>query len=269
MSKEQFDGESLVGSSFGKWKVIKHLGMKPTSTYIDTRLSHNKPIIMKQRFYLCKCECGVEKEITMGNLKSGKSKACPECKVYTEYKPGTIKISKLPLYKLYQGMLQRCYNKNLSEYQYYGGRGINVCARWLGKSGLINFTSDMGERPSPGYSLDRIDVNGNYEPANCRWADILTQANNKTDTLPTPIQYIIDSTGVGRDVLSKIANTNKFPKLREHVGFIVMKGRARRYLKPTIIPILKDYKSMKNIALKTFLRKYYDANSCNTGVNNG
>ena len=77
----------------------------------------------------------------------------------------------------YRGMLSRCYNPTNIWYKEYGGRGISVCDRWLGPEGFRNFTEDMGECPE-GLSLDRIDVNGNYEPNNCRWASASIQGFN-------------------------------------------------------------------------------------------
>lgn len=86
--------------------------------------------------------------------------------------------SKHPLYKTYHAMHDRCDNPNNTHYKYYGGRGISVCERWSGQRGFPNFLEDMGEKPE-GYSLDRIDNNGNYEPSNCRWADKTTQQYNQ------------------------------------------------------------------------------------------
>ncbi len=80
------------------------------------------------------------------------------------------------LYSTWQQMISRCSNPNACGYQYYGGRGITVCARW--RADFWNFVDDMGDRPL-GKSLERKNYNGNYTPANCEWADPKTQATNR------------------------------------------------------------------------------------------
>lgn len=78
-------------------------------------------------------------------------------------------------YRAWINMRSRCDNPNTPGFHNYGGRGIYVCERWYS---FENFLADMGPRPAEKFSVDRIDVNGNYEPSNCRWADSKTQCRN-------------------------------------------------------------------------------------------
>lgn len=86
---------------------------------------------------------------------------------------------KHPLYKRWAGMKQRCLNKNSESYKNYGGRGIKVCDRWLGKDGFANFVEDMGIPSTPELTIERIDNNSDYTPDNCLWVSRLAQILNR------------------------------------------------------------------------------------------
>lgn len=97
------------------------------------------------------------------------------------------------MYKAWYAMIDRCYNPNNINYHNYGGRGIKVCDRW--RRSFKNFLEDVSDRPKKGYSIDRIDTNGNYEPSNCRWATQQVQVinrrmSNKNKTGFTGVFYI-------------------------------------------------------------------------------
>lgn len=133
----------------------------------------------------CLCDCGEEKIALKSRLVTGNTKSCG-C-LQRESNNRTHGLSDTREYGMYKNMLRRCYIESTEEYHNYGGRGIKVCDTWREPSpkGILNFLEDMGKCPD-GLSLDRIDVNGDYEPSNCRWAtgseQMFNQRKRKTNT---------------------------------------------------------------------------------------
>ena len=133
----------------------------------------------------CLCDCGNTTVVRTTSLRAGKTLSCG---CYGKERRGELSkthgMHNTPTYRSYHGMIQRCYNENNSRYPQYGGRGIIVCDRW--KESFENFLEDMGERPE-GLTIDRKDVDGNYEKDNCRWATDAEQAANKQNTRYTRV----------------------------------------------------------------------------------
>lgn len=172
---------NLAGQRFGRLAVI-------------SRAENNKT---GQAYWFCQCECGTVKKVRGTHLTGNQvvSCGCHAKELNTHHgKYGS------PEYRAYYNMIKRCeYQKDIS-YQDYGGRGIRVCPAW--RQSFEQFFRDMGLRPSNRHSLDRINVNGNYEPQNCRWAVVETQERNKRvrKDSPTGVRGVVLNTRTGKYV---------------------------------------------------------------------
>lgn len=133
----------------------------------------------KRGSWSCRCACGRKTLVGLSELRNGDSRSCGCLKLELTVARSTKhshSSKKTRAYRAWKLMKSRCRNKNLKCYERYGGRGISVCPRWDGS--FVHFFADMGHPPSESHSLDRIDINGDYEPGNCRWATAIQQARN-------------------------------------------------------------------------------------------
>ena len=158
---------NLPGDRYGRLTLVEEVAGQ------TCRLSVRK--------WLCRCECGVETQAHLNNLRGGRTTSCGcyqrEAAASTTLGRATTHgLSQHPLYHTHNSMLRRCYNPEHKHFASYGGRGITVCERWLS---VENFLEDMYPTYSPGLSLEREDNALGYSPENCVWATDLQQGRNQ------------------------------------------------------------------------------------------
>lgn len=160
----------LRGQRFGRLRVIE----LDSSRELNSKRYRTK--------WICVCDCGKETIVASDKLRSGHTKSCGCLRgEATGLLLRTHGLTYHPLYSIWCGIKQRCYQPNHEHYHCYGGRGIQMCDSW--KIDFVSFYEwAISSGWSKGLTIDRIDVDGNYCPENCRLADIETQANNKRNT---------------------------------------------------------------------------------------
>lgn len=143
-------------------------------TILEYRVELTRNDKYKHKF---KCFCGKEFIAIGADVNSGRTKSCG-CYAITSAKNlhTTHGLSRTPEHRAWMEMRRRCFKSTRPGWEYWGGRGISICERW---AIFDNFIKDMGLKPSPYHSLDRIDNDKNYSPENCRWADRTTQSRNQ------------------------------------------------------------------------------------------
>ncbi len=148
----------IAGQRFGKLTALRSTGRRYA---VGDR-------VYSWVLWECVCDCGGTTEAPTAHLRRGMRTTCG-C-----YHRGRKYDNR---FNCYRAMVRRCADPKAAKYHRYGGRGITVCARWLGDFGFERFCEDMGPRPD-GLEVDRTDNDGNYEPGNCRWATRKEQCNN-------------------------------------------------------------------------------------------
>lgn len=170
-SKPSFNPSEYIGKKFGKLTVIGLSEKLPNEKYFKLD---------------CICDCGNTARVTPYKLANGCTQSCG-CLVKEKLQENRSRIgyyedgrTNHPLFKIWNAMISRCENPKDSHYYCYGARGISVCEEWHNFWNFAKWSDSVGGRPE-GYSIDRINNDGNYEPSNCRWATRFQQSINKSN----------------------------------------------------------------------------------------
>ena len=159
----------------GKPRTIQ-MGDRNGRLVVTSYVPANKSLGRKEGHVGAECDCGAAHQVLICNWRRTFSCGCLRV-MLRRIQSTTHGMKGTPEYQAWQGMKNRCYRKKTWNYSNYGGRGVTVCDAW--RESFEAFYKDVGPRPFPEYSLDRIDNNGNYEPGNMRWTTAKVQANNR------------------------------------------------------------------------------------------
>ena len=171
--------EKIIRLGFLRNGLTRSCGcLQAAVSVIGKRFERLLVVSQKGTICQCICDCGTFHTVESGCLKGSDTRSCG-ClqRELVGAKFRTHGDSKSSEHCSWRGAKTRCFNPNDSEFHNYGKRGITMCERWV--KSYLNFLKDMGRKPTPKHSLERINVNGNYEPSNCCWATQKQQCNNR------------------------------------------------------------------------------------------